>query len=178
MTPENDFQVTKSYVKATFEYRNGALYWKKSDRQTVQWNAHYAGKPAGTTDAKGYVNLQIKDPNSGVRRKLQAHRLIYLLHHNESPEIVDHINGNPSDNRIENLRAAEPYQNAANRKVRTDSSTGCLGVSRHRRDGTFAVQIMFAKTRHWIGTFQNLEDARMAAEAARERIVGEWRRAT
>jgi hypothetical protein len=53
-------------------------------------------------------------------KQYMAHRIIWALHHGREPEgFIDHINGKPWDNRIENLREATPAQNRWNAKIRS-----------------------------------------------------------
>src|SRR4051812_10110856 len=69
-----------------------------------------------------------------------AHRLAWLYVHGVWPEDqIDHINGNPSDNRIENLRLANNSQNQANRPAKSNNSTGYRGIS--MRGGGYVVQL-------------------------------------
>lgn len=60
----------------------------------------------------------------------QIHRVIWELVNGKIPigKIVDHINGNQFDNRIENLRLVDLAINARNAKRRKDNKTGCHGV--------------------------------------------------
>ena len=67
-----------------------------------------AGKRAGTINHKGYVII------GHARRKYMAHRLAWYFVHGEQPEIIDHINHNPSDNRIANLRNVTNAENLLN----------------------------------------------------------------
>ena len=62
---------------------------------------------------------------SNGRSQVFVHRLIM-----GSPEglHIDHINGNALDNRKQNLRVCTASQNAMNKKLRSDSTTGYKGV--------------------------------------------------
>ena len=69
-----------------------------------------------------------------------AHRVAWKLFYNqEPPEIIDHINRVPSDNRIKNLRSVTKSQNAINRKART--SLGISGVHRQRDNWRSRIRI-------------------------------------
>lgn len=85
-----------------------------------------SGSIAGTVDRRGRVHVKIGD--SAYR----AHRIAWLHFYGEWPsDQIDHINGNPSDNRIANLRDVDGSTNRENqRKARTDNlSSGTLGVT-------------------------------------------------
>lgn len=77
------------------------LVWLKGRR---------AGAVAGTRNNRGYWVVQV----SG--RKIQAHRLIWEMHNGLIPDgyVVDHVNQDPSDNRLENLRLATVSENNCN----------------------------------------------------------------
>lgn len=65
------------------------------------------------------------------KKKYQAvHRIIYEIFHGEIHEglFIDHINGDPFDNRIENLRMVPPALNSRNRRKSKNNSSGCTGV--------------------------------------------------
>ena len=89
-----------------------------------------AGKPAGSITAKKYYRVAYK------RKIYQAHRIVWELHNGPIPKgmRIDHINRDPQDNRIENLRLATAAQNGHNRKINANSTTGVKGLMR-RHDG-------------------------------------------
>lgn len=125
--------ITKECAEALFDYNpeNGLLTWKNRPehhfRTLKGWrtfHARFAGKPAGCVDAKGYIRILID--GHGVR----AHRIVWLMCHGEEAlGEIDHINGNPADNRIENLRLVTNWQNSRNRKTPKQNTSGRVGVA-------------------------------------------------
>lgn len=92
-------ELTQEYALSLFEYRDGKIYWKiRRPRVTI-------GKEAGCIKAKGYKYVCI----DGVQYRV--HRVIYLMHHGECPELIDHDDNNPLNNKIENLK---PLTNSEN----------------------------------------------------------------
>lgn len=68
-------------------------------------------------------------------KSFKQHQLIWMLEYGELPEppfSIDHINGDPTDNRLENLRIADPYQQSINRP--TKGAVQFIGVSRAGRE--------------------------------------------
>lgn len=62
-------------------------------------------------------------------RSLRAHRVAWCLHYGEWPKHwIDHINGDPLDNRIENMRECPNGENQKNARRRRDNTTGVTGV--------------------------------------------------
>lgn len=61
-----------------------------------------------------------------------VHRIIYALHFSVVPDVIDHIDGNPLNNKLSNLRAASLSENGWNSKLRSDNLSGCKGVSAHQ----------------------------------------------
>lgn len=71
----------------------------------------------------GYSIVRINGEN------YREHNCIYALHHGHWPvELVDHINNNKLDNRLENLRAASYSDNSCNRSMRSDNTLGYKGI--------------------------------------------------
>jgi len=89
-------------------------------------------------------------------------------------EEADHINGDPLDDRRDNLRAVLSIQNKINRRVNYNSRTGIKGV--HLRDGRWSADIRFHKIKYHLGTFNTCEEAVEARKSAERRLHGEYAR--
>tara|TARA_R110002012_G_C11295340_1_gene572553 strand:- start:80 stop:478 length:399 start_codon:yes stop_codon:yes gene_type:complete len=70
-------------------------------------------KPAGYKDQRGYHHIRIQ------KKTYKLHRIVFYMFHGYDPgkKVIDHINGDKSDNRILNLRAVTHRQNVANTKA-------------------------------------------------------------
>lgn len=58
-----------------------------------------------------------------------AHRLVWQYHHGVVPKALDHIDGDPKNNRIENLRECTPGQNQHNSRRKSNNRSGYKGVA-------------------------------------------------
>ena len=85
---------------------------------------------------------------------------------------VDHINGNPLDNRRQNLRIATPQQNVQNKRLSTLSQTGLKGVGWHKRRLKYHARIQQMGIRVHLGFFQSAETAALAYDFAARRLFG------
>lgn len=130
------------------------------------------GAVAGHTrkHAKPYVYIMIDG------KDYSAHRLAWFYVHGVWPkEQLDHINGNHSDNRIENLREATQSQNMANKK--TTNKTGLKGVRYLpwiKKGKCWLAQITFNKKTTYLGSFYTKEEAHSAYCDAAKRLHGEF----
>lgn len=101
-----------------FKYEAGVLYWKG---HVYDW---HNGREAGCTHSTGYVHIWIM--GIGYKRS----RLVYQMHHGERPDQIDHINRIRDDDRIENLRSVNAYENANNMCTNNGIHSGHPGVLR------------------------------------------------
>lgn len=95
-----------------FTYDNGKLYWKKkiSDKCVI-------GKEAGYFNAKNNRHF-VRCYNKSIARS----RVIYAMFYGFSDKQIDHINRNPLDDRIGNLRAVTTRENSLNTDVSLNKS--------------------------------------------------------
>jgi hypothetical protein len=102
----------------------------------------------------------------GIDYKLhRAHRLAWLYVHGEWPKgSIDHIDGDPENNRISNLRDVPSKTNSQNmRRAQPYNSTGVLGVGRDVARGCFKSEIRLPSgKRKFLGRFKTIEEAHQA----------------
>ena len=154
--------LNKQELHKIFEYKDGQLYWKESRGNVAK------GYKAGCLNARGYTEIWIN------KKLHKMHRIIFMMHYGYIPKMIDHIDGNPKNNCIENLRQATYNQNNHNAKIRKDNSTGCKNVSWHKIAKKWGVSIMFNKKTKHIGYFDDLELADLVAQEARNKYHKEF----
>ena len=157
-------EITQEKAHELFECKDGVLHWKNRAPNLL----HY-GTIAGHLDNCGYMRTKIKG------KFYLNHRLIFLMHHGYFPEIVDHIDGNKINNKIENLRKATKSENCLNKKVRIDSCLKIKNVRWYKSSKKWAVAITINKKRKHIGYFKDLELAELVAQEATNKFYGEFK---
>lgn len=124
-----------------------------------------AGRVAGTITGKGYRIVTI----DGV--KYRGHRLVYFIANGVWPSgEVDHVHGDTSDDRPDQLRDVTPSGNQQNRrKAQSNSKTGLLGASWDELKGVFVARIKVGGVNRRIGGFDTAQEAHEAYLAAKRR---------
>jgi hypothetical protein len=115
--------ITQEQLKEFLEYdKETGVFIRKID-----WYKSKKGDIAGTDDGRGYKKIWI------LGKKYLLHRLAWLYVYGKFPDNdIDHINGNPSDNRIENLRDVSKSCNLQNQsRMHKNNKSGMLGVVAH-----------------------------------------------
>jgi len=98
-----------------------------------------------------------------------AHRLAWLYHHGYLPENgIDHINRNPSDNRIKNLREVSQSCNMRNCGNPKDNKSGVKGVCFDSNENKWCAYITSNKKHKKIGRYNNKDEAVLARLAAEQ----------
>ena len=162
-----------------YDPETGKLYWKRrpewlvrSDRQSTRqritrnWNALHVGVEAFTTVCRrrgGHLVGTISCVH------FYAHRVIWAMVHGEWPVgEIDHINGNPVDNRIENLRIVTSSENSQNARIYRNNKTGHHGIWWDKKRQSYQVYITVNQKRKVLGRYKSLDAAisvRKQAEA-------------
>ena len=143
-----------------YDPETGVFTWR------VARSAHAKpGVTAGCFDSERYRLIKI----DGVAYK--AHRLAWLVLHGTWPTgVIDHIDGNPSNNAAENLRDTSQTVNAQNlRRARRGNRSGVIGVHASPRGckRPWQVQMRIGGNHVYLGLFDTVEDAYAAYVAAK-----------
>ncbi len=148
--------LTQEQLKEIVEYKEGFLIAK------TKWaNKITVGSLLGSKNKDGYLQVSIQN------KKYYVHRLVFLYHYGFLPESVDHVDGNKSNNRIENLRAASLHQNNYNLKTPKSNKSGVKNVHWNRKNKNWNVTLAANNKSMYFGSFDDLELATLVAEEAR-----------
>lgn len=141
-------------LRNTFEYHPDGYLIRRKNRKPCGQRANHS---------KGYATVRVG------RQLMYAHRIIYAIVHGEMPGEVDHIDGNPMNNRIENLRDVSHLENRHNYKMHKDNTSGFTGVYWHTQARKWHARIKVNGQRIHLGLFEDFEEAVQARKLAKIR---------
>jgi hypothetical protein len=148
--------ITQEKLKELVYYQDGNLITKVKFADKV-----VIGKPLGCVNSDGYIQISIQG------KKYYAHRLVFLYHHGYLPNYLDHIDGDKSNNKIENLRAASLHENNYNVKTPKTNKSGVKNVHWNKKNKNWNVTLAANNKSMYFGSFDDLELAALVAEEAR-----------
>jgi hypothetical protein len=139
---------------------SGKLTWIAKTSNRCKQGEGMAG-----TRGNGMIGLSFK----GVMFK--AHRVAWALHYGEWPNgVVDHINRNPYDNRISNLRVGTQQQNTFNCSLSKNNTSGYKGVYLRKDTGKWAAEVTHNRKKISLGCFLTAEEAAAAYDKASKEL--------
>lgn len=153
--------VTQERLKELFRYdpETGIL----TRRITRNYNAK-AGDIVGCADKKGYLLAGVDGKTSKV------HRIIWMLTYGYWPNIIDHIDGDKTNNAISNLRDVTNALNLKNSKRQTNNKSGLSGVFWNERKNKWLAYIGSKKTRIYLGTYSTIFEAAAVRISAQNKM--------
>jgi len=137
-------------LKATISYdpETGRLAWIVPPR----YSTAKTGDEVGSL-SQGYRRVRFNGKNR------LCHRIAWVLYYGfDAPDFIDHINGERSDNRIDNLRVVTKAENAKNRSAYRGKSLP-KGVTFHPSTGKYRARIRCDGTLHSLGLFDTPDEA-------------------
>ena len=123
----------------------------KYDAATGEVFSH-TGKKINGKNKQGYIQCSIGTGKQIV--SVGAHQLAWFLTNNEVPNVIDHIDRNILNNKINNLRNVNLQVNQFNRDGK--------GYRFHKRDNVYIAYINLNKKQIHLGSFINENDAKNA----------------
>jgi HNH endonuclease len=159
--PNRPEALTFEEVSALLEYRDGAVYAKQTRSSRA-----LAGTRMGH-DINGYNVTTLH------YRKYKISRIVWMLHHGVWPTgVIDHINHDTKDDRIENLRDVAQSHNMQNQvRAPRHSTLRVLGVSPAQPGGRGPTAHINVGGRNiHLGTFDTIDEAHQAYVTAKRRL--------
>ena len=154
---------TQQELLEHFKYEDGELIRIKASTTRPDT----LGQPFGGLTGTGYIQGWFKN------KLYYLHHLIWIYHYGKLPEgIIDHINRDKTDNRIENLREASKQQNSWNRSGDAGAVSQFKGVSRKR--DKWRARIVVDGIEHNLGVFETEIAAGLAYKQASRLLQGEY----
>jgi len=163
-------------IKEMFDYdgKEGVLYWKQRDRKWFNhdkyhyiWNKRFAGKQAGhimPSRKYGVINV--------LNHRYEYHQVVWAWVNGKWPENnIDHIDGDPSNNRVENLRDVTQFQNLKNIN-KNKGLTPFVGV--YKAGNRYISRIRNNYERIYLGSFDTAEEAHAAYCVKAKELFGEY----
>lgn len=145
------------------EYREDGHFYHKYDNPKRK-----AGQRAGYKNSSGYIFVCLGP------QKFNAHRVAFYSVYGYLPKCIDHINGDKTDNRIENLRACTYAENQYNKKMRKDCSSGYKNVIWVKSVGKYQVRIRAKGKMHMSDYFNDAKTASYQAIRMRAELHGDF----
>lgn len=158
--------VSQELLKSLFKFdENSGEFIRK-----VRIGRLKEGSVAGSKRRDGYINLGVNG------KSYLLHRLIWMYVHGEFPtKYLDHVDGNPSNNRLCNLREADESENSQNAKKRYTNKSGYTGVH-FRPDAGYCARIQLKGKRIHLGYFDTPDEAGKVYQEAAEKLHKDFRR--
>jgi hypothetical protein len=150
-------------IRKRYDYdrTTGIFTWK------IRYLRHRPGDQIGSKNSKGYLLVSIFD------KSYRLHRLAYLCAHKKWPDQIDHINGDKTDNRIENLRNCTVQENNFN-KESTGGKSKYKGVYLEKARNLWCASICASGKRSYLGRFKTEKEAALAYNVKAIELHGEF----
>lgn len=120
------------------------------------------GLKVSTVTTRGYRQVYLE------ARAYLLHRLIFFWHHGYFPKVVDHIDGDISNNKIENLQGCDQKVNIAKAKTFSTNTSGFKGVHYNKAAQKYESYYFRNNKKVYCGLFETAEEAFNEREKQRQ----------
>lgn len=162
---KNCFIPNQFYLQKHFNYDPEVGVFSRKIKTS---NRVVIGNPLLAGASHGRILIQIQN------KVYKAHHLAWVYVYGEWPDEIDHINNNPLDNRISNLRLATRQQNNYNKRHLHRSGSGIKGVTWDKFRKKWFVKINVNKKQIALGRYDDLKKAEQVITAARYKYHDEF----
>lgn len=147
-------------ARFSYDHKTGVLTYLKANKHKN------IGDSAGFVHKSGYLVIKVN------KISLKVHRIAWYLYYGVDAEgMIDHINGDRTDNRIENMRVVSFIENSKNRGINKNNTSGAKGVV--KKGNKYYARIGFNGIKLFIGSYNTLEDAEVAYKEKAVELYGE-----
>lgn len=143
---KNKIEVSGSNAFIVIKDKDKGIIKVIIDRASVEKVKNYKWFLTGSS--KGYIGTSVN------KKTTLLHRLLLDLPNARRPE-VDHINRNPLDNRLSNLRLCTSSENKLNTGLSNRNTSGFKGVTYHKNGNVWQAQF----SGKYLGIFKDKEQA-------------------
>jgi hypothetical protein len=165
-------ELTAEIAKELLTYNpdTGKLFWKertakyfknpKNPNYTKSWNTKWAGKEALTAITRRKSGQISRLDGHVFNKKYAAHRIAWLIYYGEWPKNeIDHINQDPTDNRIKNLRDVTNSENHKNKTLLSTNTSGYIVLSFYKSRNKYSAELVINGVKKWLGYYDTVEEA-------------------
>jgi len=165
----------QSVLKIDLDSPSGLTWLPREDGKFKFDNNHAGYKQRKKS---GYQQWVTSISYVGKSYQVICSRIIFLLHYGylTKRKFIDHIDNNPLNNKIENLRECTTSQNQQNRKISNKNTSGHKGVHWRKLTGKWQVKLKLNGKTYYFGHFVNKEDAIKVAIKERKKLHGQFMR--
>lgn len=161
----NKYILKENYAELIINSKKYGIVKVKIDIQDINKCKQITWHYSNSKDIP-YICGKVKNKN------IKLHR--YLLNLNNSNYVVDHINRNTLDNRRINLRVADYQENSFNRGIRSDNTSGVIGVDFNKRAKKWRAKIKYDSVNIHLGYFKDIDEALINRRIAEQILFGEY----